>query len=140
MEPIAKADMVMSKLFSTDWLIIFGLVVFLSLFVVIVLFLLFRFTTVRKLKNNPVTQNSLGADFTFVWQSINIARALSLPKWLTDKIKKSRYPWLFSDADLLRLHTNKRDKVLAKFFYWAGFLFMTNTIILLLLNAFGAFD
>jgi len=84
-----------------------------------VFFLLFSWITVRKLKKNPETMNALGFEFISGWNILNTAQALSLPKFLTQRIKKSPGSFLFANAELLRQHTNKLDRFLARLFYWS---------------------
>ena len=86
--------------------------------IVCILFVAFGQITVRKLRKNPVTKESLGIEFTSGWDIFHVAQALSLPKSLTDRFKASALSSFFADADILREHTSKFDRALAAVFFW----------------------
>ncbi len=95
----------------------FGLLFLLCLFITCFLFILFGLITVRKLRKNPATKNHLGVQFVHGWDILNVARALSLPKWLLEKHKNSAVSFLRADYQILHQHTSQFDRLLAKIFY-----------------------
>ena len=104
-----------------------------------VLYVVFGQITVRKLRKNLKTKDTLGFEFVSGWDIINVAQALAMPSYLSRKLKKGSLSPLFSDADLLRKHTNRFDRVLGSIFYW---LFITSGLsgaLLVLLNFLGVF-
>ena len=78
--------------------------------------------------------NALGFEFISGWNILNAAQALSLPKFLTQKTKTSPGSFLFANAELLRQHTNKLDRFLARLFYWSCALGTISFIAIGLLN------
>ena len=104
-------------------------------FAALIFFLLFGQITVRKLRKNPETKDELGFEFISGWDIINVAQALSLPKFLTRKLKNSPLSALHANSALLKKHTNKFDQVLGKFFF-ALYLFSGLTFIFLALLGF----
>lgn len=82
-----------------------------------ILYIAFGQITVRKLRKNPDTKHSLGVVFASGWDILNVAGALSAPKWLRDRYKKSSLAFLAADADVIYQHTNRFDRVLARIFY-----------------------
>lgn len=105
-----------------------------------IMYLIFSQITVRKLRKNPVTKDALGIEFISGWDTFNVAQALSLPQFITNKLKESPISSLYARTDLLNMHTTKLDKVLGFTFYW--FFIGSNlfSISVMLLNACGAFD
>ena len=83
-----------------------------------ILFVAFGQITVRKLRKNPVTKESLGIEFAGGWDILHVAQALSLPKSLTDRFKASALSSFFADSDILREHTSRFDRALAAVFFW----------------------
>lgn len=112
----------------------------LGVFVTSILFVLFGQLTVRKLRKNPATKNSLGVSLANGWDILKVAKSLSVPQWYRERVKKSSLSALEADYELLYENTTKFDRALAKVFWWlwmstGGFL-----ILLALLDSFGVFD
>ena len=112
----------------------------LGVFVTSILFVLFGQLTVRKLRNNPATKNSLGVSLASGWDILKVAKSLSVPQWYRERVKKSSLSAFEADYELLYENTTKFDRALAKVFWWlwmstGGFL-----ILLALLDSFGMFD
>ncbi len=87
-----------------------GLVLSLFLYVV------FGQITVRKLRKNPKSKDQLGMEFVRGWDILNVAGALSLPRWINLKLRETPLSFMYADADLLDKHTNWFDRVLAIIF------------------------
>jgi len=110
-------------------------------FIIMILFVLFGQITVRKLRKNPETRHELGLEFASGWDILNVAQALSLPKKMIQKMKKSPlYAVLEADAEVLYQHTTVFDRCLARVFYWLSVIFTLLALIFLFLNAMGVFD
>jgi len=66
-----------------------------------ILYIAFGQITVKKLRKNPETRDSLGVQFASGWDILNIAQALALPKFITKKLGKSPISFLYVSTDLL---------------------------------------
>jgi len=104
-----------------------------------ILFVLFSQITVRKLRKNPETKDSLGIELTGSWDVFNVAGALSRPKWLNQKYNRSRLSSLVANPDVLYEHTTLFDRIFARVFYTLYVFSGTNMLILAILNALGLF-
>lgn len=102
-----------------------------------ILFVVFGQFTVRKLRKNPALKNDLGFEFVSGWDIVNVAHALSMPSWLSKKLKQGPLSYLEADATSIKKHTNKVDRFLAQSFCF--FLYATTLIILplVILDAMG---
>ncbi|MDH3327169.1 MAG: hypothetical protein OEM38_10685 [Gammaproteobacteria bacterium] len=109
-------------------------------FVSAILFLLFSWITVRKLKKNPETKDALGFEYVSGWNTLNAAQALSLPRVITNKLKGTILSFLHADSDLLYLHTNKFDRLLARLFYITYSIAGLSMITLIILKSLGFFN
>ena len=109
-------------------------------FVAAILFLAFSWITVRKLKKNPETKDALGFEYVSGWNILNTAQALSLPRFITKKLKGTVLSFLHADSDLLYVHTNKFDRFLARLFYTTYSIAGLSMIILIVLKSLGFFD
>lgn len=89
-----------------------------GLFLSMVLYVLFGQVTVRKLRKNEETRSNLGLEFASGWDIINVAQALSLPRFITRKLDNSPISLFHANTELLEKHTSKFDKGLAFIFYW----------------------
>ncbi len=87
-------------------------------FISMILYLIFSQITVRKLRKDPDTKDALGIEFVSGWDSFNVAQALALPQFITDKLKQSPISSLYANTDILNAHTNNVDKTIASIFYW----------------------
>ncbi len=81
------------------------------------LYLLLNCSTIRRLRANPRTQEHLGVEWTHGWAALNVAMAISWPRapmlWLDQHARSD----LHARADLLRAHTTRLDRVLARACY-----------------------
>ena len=48
---------------------------------------------------------------------LNVAAALTAPRWLSKRLENSPIGAIYADSDLLKKHTNRFDKLLANVFY-----------------------
>lgn len=101
-----------------------------GLFLSMILYVLFGQVTVRKLRKNPETKSCLGVEFASGWDVLNVAQALALPKFITEKLSKSEISFFYANTELLVKSTNKFDRSLAFIFYW---LFTVSVVSLLAL-------
>lgn len=108
-------------------------------FIGMIFFVIFGQVTVRKLRKNPKTKDELGAEFASGWDITNVAGALSTPKFIVERMKKSRLYFLCANHDLLYKHTNKFDRVLARIFFWLWTISASAMIVLMLLNITGIY-
>lgn len=104
-----------------------------------VLFVLFGQITVRKLRKNPDTRAQLGIELVSGWDILNAAAALSRPKWLSEKFKKSRFSFLAANSDVLYNNTTLFDRILARLFWFTYVSAGTGMILVLILHWFGFF-
>lgn len=109
-----------------DWIFAYGLF---GIFLTMILYVAFGQITVRKLRKNPETKNSLGVEFASGWDILNVAGALSTPKWLRKKIASSPLSGLSANYQLLYENTNKFDRLLARVFW----VFYVGSVCLILL-------
>ena len=93
-------------------------VVMTGMFFTAILYVAFGQITVRKLRKNPETKNSLGIEFVSGWDIINVAQALAMPGFILRKLKNKKSMSLFANTEILIKHTNKFDRTLAFLFYW----------------------
>ncbi|WP_037027024.1 hypothetical protein [Psychromonas aquimarina] len=120
-----------------DTLLTIGLI---GLFFTMILYVLFGQVTVRKLRKNKETKDSLGIEFASGWDILNVALALSRPKWLEKRIMASPTAHFAADAKVLYQYTNRFDRILGRLF---SFFSLTTTLMLLALalaDAVGLFD
>jgi hypothetical protein len=104
------------------------------------LFVLFGQVTVRKLRKKAKDTNQLGIELASGWDILNVAGALSTPKWLRDKFTSSRLSGLNANYQFIYSNTNKFDRILGRVF-WI-FYFVTGFFIILytLSSIFGFLD
>ncbi len=91
---------------------------FVGFFISMILYILFGQTTLRKLRKNPRTKYKLGLEFASGWDILNVAQALSLPKFVTRKLNKSAISYLYANTDILVKNTNVLDRIVARLLYW----------------------
>jgi len=105
-------------------------VLLIAMFVVVgSLFVVFGEVTVRRLRNNSETKEALGIEFVGGRDIMNVAMALSIPRSLNRRGRRSRASFMFADADLLYQYTNLFDRVLARLFYWTFVVTVVGIII-----------
>ena len=95
-----------------------------------ILFVIFGQVTVRKLRKNPETRDSLGFEYVSGWDILNTAQALAIPRFIARKLETSPISFLHANVDILYEHTNKFDRFLARLFYW---LYLPGSLALLTL-------
>ncbi len=94
-----------------------------------ILYVLLGQITVRKLRKNPDLKNKLGFEFVSGWDILNVAGALSTPRWLREKLSSSSLSGLSANYQLLHENTSKFDRVLARIFW---FFYVTSVALMLL--------
>jgi hypothetical protein len=104
------------------------------------LYVLFGQITVRKLRKNPETKDQLGFELASGWDILNVAAALSRPKWITNKYKKSRLSSFAASSDTLYQNTTLFDRILARVFWFSYVISGSCLILILVLNWCGVFD
>ena len=109
-------------------------------FVALIMFVLFGQITVRKLRKNPELQHALGLELVSGWDIINVAQALAMPKAAMNKLNKTPIAVFFANAELLKKHTNKFDRVLGTFFYCLLMFSGLSFAFLALFDMVGFFD
>ena len=107
----------------------FGVFMIIMLVVIGVLYVAFGETTVRKLRKNDETKDALGMEFVSGRDIMNVAMALSIPRWINRKAQTSRVSFMFADAEVLYKYTTVFDRVFARIFYWT-FVLTTSIIII----------
>jgi len=111
-------------------------------FIACILFVIFGQVTVRKLRKNPETRHELGIEFISGWDILNVAEALTLPKFILEKTRNNPQGGsvLFANHGLLCKHTTRFDRVLARMLYTLYLFSGFGLIILVILNWLGVFD
>ena len=115
-----------------DSTILVGIII---LFVLVtgVFFVTFGQVTVRKLRKNPATKDKLGVEFASGWDILNVAGALSTPKWLRQRFSRSKLSFLVADYQTLYENTSCFDRVLARIF-WGFYVASGLLMVILLMN------
>ncbi len=111
----------------------------LFLFLGLILYVLFGQLTVRRLRKNPNTKESLGIGFVSGWDILNVAQVLSLPRAVTKRLEKSPLSPVYAKYECLRENTTPFDRVLAAIFYWVFMVSSLSMILLVALNGLGVF-
>ena len=96
-------------------------------------FVTFGQVTVRKLRKNPATKDKLGVEFASGWDILNVAGALSTPKWLRQRFSRSKLSFLVADYQTLYENTSCFDRVLARIF-WGFYVASGLLMVILLMN------
>ena len=95
---------------------------FLKIFVVCgmiitgVLWVIFSWITMRKLRKNPEIRDHLGAELISGYDAFNVAHTLVFDKYRNKKVKSS-LDVFDADLPLIYKHTTKFDRLLARVFY-----------------------
>lgn len=105
-----------------------------------ILFVLFGQITVRRLRNKPETKSSLGVEFASGWDILNVAQALALPRYITQKLAKSPIRGFYADRDILEKHTNRFDRFLAKVFWYVYVASVALMLIFIGANSIGLLE
>lgn len=112
----------------------------LFMFIAAFVYVVFGQVTVRKLRKNPEIRSKLGLELASGWDILNVAGALSRPKWLSERIRKSTLAFTAADERPLYIHTNKFDRFLARLLTALGIGSVIAFFGLSLLNAIGWLD
>lgn len=104
----------------------------------LILFVLFGQITVRRLRKNLGTKNSLGTEFASGWDMLNVAQAL--PSCITRKLAKSPISNLFADRDLLEYHTSVFDRSLARCFWYTYMISVALMLLFITANSIGIIE
>lgn len=118
---------------------LFG-IVFIFMLLACITFVAFGQVTVRKLRKNPESRDSLGSEFASGWDILNVAGALCRPKWLSARLRRSSLSFLAADANVIHQHTNKLDRCLGRVFFFSYVATASLGILFTLASYFGAFD
>ncbi|SDU06393.1 hypothetical protein SAMN05216210_1538 [Halopseudomonas salegens] len=94
------------------------------------LFVIFGQITVRRLRKNPEVKDSLGMELASGWDILNVAGALSRPRWFSEMMRKSPLNFMAADERPLYENTSKFERCLARLFFWP---WATSGLVLLLL-------
>lgn len=108
-----------------------------GVFICLVLYILFGQLTVRKLRKNPLTKNNLGIEFASGWDILNVAGALSTPRWLREKLEASSLSMFSANYQVLYEHTTIFDRILARIFW--GF-YVVPIILIMTLAVLSLFE
>lgn len=83
-----------------------------------VLYVVFGQVTVRKLRKNPETRDALGLELASGWDILNVAGALSRPRWMSLRLRASRLKYTAADERPIYTHTNKFDRFIGRLFFY----------------------
>ena len=112
-------------------------IVFVFMLIACVLFVVFGQITVRKLRKNPKTKDTLGVELASGWDIINVAQALAFPRSWLKRIENSPLGFMEADANIVRENTNKVDHALGFIFYWLLMGSAFSAVLLIILNSWG---
>ncbi|SDU06337.1 hypothetical protein [Halopseudomonas salegens] len=104
------------------------------------LFVIFGQITVRRLRKKSEIKQLLGMELASGWDIINVAGALSRPKWFSEKLRKTPIYFMAADERPLYEHTNKFERCLARLFFWSWMSSVALILIIIALSEFGIID
>ncbi len=104
-----------------------------------ILYVLFGQLTVRRLRQNPHTKDSLGLEYVSGWDVINVAQALAFPMSWSKKLETGPLFSMHAKASVLIANTSRFDRLLARVFYWLLIVTGLASILLVILNSVGIF-
>ncbi|MFA5679323.1 MAG: hypothetical protein WC953_13105 [Pseudomonas sp.] len=117
-----------------------GFMVFLLLFAAMILFVVVGQLTVRRLRKNPEVRGALGTELSSGWDILNVAGALSRPKWFSKMMRRSPLSFMAADERVLYKHTNIIERILARLFFWSWAISGVSFILLGALDMLGWID
>lgn len=117
-----------------------GFLAFLLLFAAMVLFVVVGQVTVRRLRKNPEVRDALGAELSSGWDILNVAGALSRPKWFSEMMRRSPLSSMAADERVLYKHTNVIERILARMFFWSWVISALSLLLLAVLDQLGWID
>lgn len=100
----------------------------LFIFIGWILFILFGQITVRRLRKNPETRDSLGLEFASGWDIFNVAGAMCRPQWLSERLRRSSLSFTAADERPIYENTNWFDRLLGR----TMFIIMMGTFIVMM--------
>lgn len=113
------------------------LLCFVGILIGFLLFILFSQTTVKKLRKNTNTKDALGLEVLSGWDILNVAWALGMPRFLSEKLEKSSLSILHAKTSLIYENTTKLDRTLARLIFWTHVSFTSSMFIAFILDDFG---
>ena len=90
-----------------------------SIIVSWILFVMLGQITVRKLRRNPATKDLLGIEFLSGLDIVNVSFALARLRSQDDRLENGPLAPLYANARVLRSHTTRLDRVLARTHFWS---------------------
>ncbi len=111
-----------------------------SLFLAMILYVLFGQITVRRLRRNEATKKALGFEFVSGWDIINVAEAFAIPKSWSRKFENGPLSGLYAKSEILREYTSPFDRFLGALLFWLLVLSVIIFISLAVLNKLGFWD
>lgn len=105
-----------------------------------VLFVLFGQLTVRRLRKKPEVREQLGIELASGWDILNVAGALSRPKWLSERLRRSRLSFTAADERPIYANTNRFDRFLGRLFFYSWMGSAAAFLIVITLTYFGLID
>ena len=117
-----------------------GFLAFLVMFAGMILFVVVGQVTVRRLRKNPEVKGALGAELSSGWDILNVAGALSRPKWFSEMMRRSPLSFMAADERVLYKHTSVVERILARMFFWSWAISGVSFIILGVLDQLGWTD
>ncbi len=106
----------------------FHLMVF-SLSVAGILYVVFGQVTERKLRRNPATRHCLGVELPYSGEIGNVAQAFGWPSWLQQRAERGGLSFMVAQSRILRQHTTRLDRALARACFWS--VMLSGTLVLI---------
>lgn len=88
----------------------------------------------------PAARNALGVGLVSGWDILNVAGALSRPRWLNERFQKSSLSAIAAHSDVLYSATNKFDRIFGRLFFFFFCISGGLGVLLALLAAFGVIE
>ncbi len=120
--------------------LIVGSMIFFSMITAWILFFFINFTTVRRLRKNPITKDGLGFHLFWGWYALNMSLALFVSKKRMIKRRSHSDGYLFADPDLMRQYTTPFEKIICKLLIVTGLFGVLGLLIFGLLDDIVGFD
>ena len=118
---------------------VFGALLLMALLTCL-LYVIFGQVTVKKLRKNPATREQLGVSVASGWDILNVAGALSRPKWLSERLRRSPLSFTAADERPLYAYTTRFDRFLARVFFWLWTVTGIGIISTVIFTAVGLID
>ena len=121
-----------------------GFYTFLSALIFLILgsffMVLFGQISVRKLRKNPETKDSLGLSFLSGWEILNVAETLSLPRTWVRKLEQKGQAYnneIVANSDLIYKNTSKLDRILARSFFYLWVFSIFSWVLFFIFSSLG---